>query len=51
MTIWLFIGGIRDLRQLFHDLEHRNVNDLDDGRVEGHVSLADRQCKTTEDNP
>ena len=43
-TVWFFIGGVRDLRRLFHDLEsRRHVNELDDGRVEGHVSLADRK--------
>jgi Na+/proline symporter len=41
-TFWLSIGGVIDLRRLFRDLAKREVNDLDDGRVEGHVSLADK---------
>jgi Na+/proline symporter len=40
---WFGIGGILGLRQLFRDLAARtSVNDLDDGRVEGNVSLADK---------
>ena len=51
-TVWFAIGGAIDLSRLFRDLKARKeINVLDDGRVEGHVSLADRQCKTTEDNP
>jgi len=40
-SIWFTWGGIRDIRQLFKDLAKRVDNPLDDGRVEGHVSLAD----------
>jgi Na+/proline symporter len=40
-TVWFTWGGIRDIRQLFKDLAKRVDNPLDDGRVEGHVSLAD----------
>ncbi len=51
-TVWFAIGGAIDLPRLFRDLKARKeINVLDDGRVEGHVSLADRQCKTTEENP
>ncbi len=35
------IGGIVDLRRMLRDLAARTDNPLDDGRVEGHVSLAD----------
>ena len=43
-TVWFSIGGVRDLFRLFRDLENRkHVNTLDDGRVEGNVSLADRE--------
>lgn len=42
-TIWFMWGGIRDLRQLFVDLAKREENPLDDGWVEGNVSLADRE--------
>ncbi len=40
-SVWFTWGGIRDIRQLFKDLAKREDNPLDDGRVEGHVSLAD----------
>ena len=41
-TIWFMIGGIKDARRLFRDLAARVDNPLDDGRVEGHVSLMDK---------
>ncbi|MDR0933230.1 MAG: hypothetical protein LBM70_09465 [Victivallales bacterium] len=41
-TVWFMWGGIRDTIRLFRDLENRTVNVLDDGRVSGHVSLADQ---------
>lgn len=34
-------GGI-DLMRMFRDLEKRVGNPLDDGRVEGHMLLADK---------
>ncbi len=40
-TVWFFIGGLIDLRQLFRDLAARKENPLDDGRVENGVSVAD----------
>jgi solute:Na+ symporter, SSS family len=40
-TVWFLIGGIIDTKQLIRDLEKRVDNPLDDGRVKGHVSLAD----------
>jgi len=40
-TVWFLIGGVIDTRQLFRDLRARIDNPLDDGRVVGHVSLAD----------
>ena len=43
-TVWFAIGGAIDLRRLFRDLKARKeVNVLDDGRVENHVSLADKE--------
>ena len=41
-TVWFTIGGLRDLRRLFVDLKHRKVDVLDDGRVEGNMSVADK---------
>ena len=41
-TVWFSVGGIVDLRRLFRDLKTRIVNPLDDGRVEGNMSLADK---------
>ena len=41
-AVWFTIGGVIDLRQLFIDLKKRVSNPLDNGRVEGHVSLADQ---------
>ncbi len=40
-TVWFMIGGIVDIRRLFRDLALRKDNPLDDGWVEGHVSLVD----------
>ncbi len=41
-TFLFGIGGFIDLIRLFRDLEKRIDDPLDDGRVEGHVSLSDR---------
>ena len=42
-TVWFGVGGFFGLRQLFRDLAARkDTNDLDDGRVEGNMSLADK---------
>ena len=42
-TFWFGIGGAVGLFKLFRDMEARtNTNVLDDGRVSGHVSLADQ---------
>ncbi len=41
-TVWFLIGGIIDIRKLFRDLAARIDNPLDNGMVEGHVSLADK---------
>jgi len=40
-TVWFTWGGTRDLFRLFRDLERKEVDDLDDGRVVGHVSVED----------
>jgi solute:Na+ symporter, SSS family len=41
-TFWFLIGGIIDLRALFRDLAARSDDPLDNGMVEGHVSLVDK---------
>lgn len=41
-TVWFLWGGAIDMRQLFRDLAKRVDNPLDDGRVEGNVSLVDK---------
>jgi Na+/proline symporter len=41
-TFWFGIGGIIDMRQLFRDLEARVSNHLDNGQVDGHVSVVDK---------
>ena len=44
-TVWFTCGGVRDMLRLFRDLKNRKeVDALDDGRVEGHVSLADKKA-------
>ncbi|WP_309400254.1 sodium:solute symporter family transporter [Cerasicoccus maritimus] len=43
-TVWFLTGGIIDLRALFRDLAAREDNPLDNGMVEGHVSLVDREA-------
>lgn len=41
-TVWFMVGGIIDIRRLFRDLAARVNDPLDDGWVEGHMSLADK---------
>ncbi len=41
-AVWYGIGGFLNLLQLFRDLKLRVVNPLDNGRVEGNMSLADK---------
>jgi solute:Na+ symporter, SSS family len=41
-SFWFLIGGIIDIRRLFRDLAARTNDPLDNGRVEGHVSLVDK---------
>ncbi|MBO5763107.1 MAG: sodium:panthothenate symporter, partial [Lentisphaeria bacterium] len=40
-AFWFGICGTRDLLQLFRDLETKEVNELDNGSVVGHVSAMD----------
>ena len=41
-TFWFGIGGVVDMYRLFRDLEKRIVDPLDNGAVEGNVSLSDK---------
>ena len=41
-TFWFAWGTSRDIRRLFRDLEARTRDALDNGMVEGHVSLVDK---------
>ena len=43
VTFWFGIGGVIDMRQLFRDLKQRVINTLDNGMVEGNMSLADKK--------
>lgn len=40
-TVWFSWGGTRDLFRLFRDLNQKEVDNLDDGRVIGHISAED----------
>jgi solute:Na+ symporter, SSS family len=40
-SVWLAIGGVLDLRKMFHRLATLERNALDDGRVVGHPNAAD----------
>ena len=42
VTFWFGIGSVRDIIQLFRDLKTRKINYLDNGQVEGNMSLADK---------
>jgi Na+/proline symporter len=40
-TVWFTVGGVIDLRRLFRDLRARVDDPLDDGWVEGNMSVVD----------
>jgi hypothetical protein len=40
-TVWFTVGGVIDLRRLFRDLKARVDDPLDDGWVEGNMSVVD----------
>ncbi len=42
-SVWFTIGGIRDMLDMFRALKNRVANPLDNGMVEGHVSLDEKQ--------
>lgn len=39
MTVWLIVGGVRDVKKLMRELKTMARNDLDDGTVIGHLNL------------
>ncbi len=41
-AVWVTAGGVIDLRAMFRDLNNRVANHLDNGQVEGNMSLADK---------
>ncbi len=41
-TVWFLIGGFIDMRKLFVDLANRSDDPLDNGVVDGQVSLVDK---------
>ena len=41
-TIWFTCGSVMDIRRLFRDLEARKRDSLDNGMVDGQVSLSDK---------
>ena len=41
---WFGIGGVVDLIRLFKALETRTVNHLDNGQVDGTMSIVDKQA-------
>ena len=52
--VWFMIGGIIDMRRLFRDLAARTNpgNALDNGMVDGNISLADKaQLKAVDEMP
>jgi len=42
-TIWLLIGGSKDMRSFFKSLKMSKRNDVDDGYVAGHHNIADEE--------
>ena len=40
--VWFMIGGIIDIRKLSQALATQTEDDLGNGRIEGNVSLSDR---------
>lgn len=49
-TVWFVIGGIIDLKRMFKDLKERKQNYLDNGQVQGQVSLADAEAVRKAEN-
>ena len=41
ITVWVAIGGVKNLREMFVTLENLERDDDDDGTVVGHRSLTD----------
>ena len=43
VAVWFGLGIIVDFRHFFRDIKNRKINELDNGRVEGNMSLADKK--------
>ena len=42
-SIWFWVGGLLDIRNLFRDLKNRTADELDNGMVINGVSMADAE--------
>ena len=50
-VVWFTIGSSHDLVQMFRDLEQRTDNPLDNGMVEGDISLSDKELVEKVETP
>ena len=48
ITVWVSIGGIKNLGEMFHMLSTIQRHEQDDGTVVGHRSLVDLDLETAD---